>query len=431
MKSGSGRTVANGDAVLVSQYFPPFNSVASQRAMRMAATLLNKFETVYVVTLPTDDLPVEFLDPEFGKELINDPRLQLVTAVPIFTGYGFVKKTKFFHRLIGVLLTRLLCSSGIDWLPSLRGALLNIITKANVKLIITTGGPFVPFYTVTMLAGKNKIPSIVDYRDLWSQNPRAPYPGFARYLIRHTLEKYVNKRADLITTVSEGCAKSILDIQSAARVEILLNLPDKSYKEKFSKPPLCSMSTEFDKKRLNIVLAGSVYQECTCRLLVQAIKLLPKEWRDQVILHYYGSTSNIVENDFRIQGMSDNLIDHGFVNKMESINAVKRADLLVSLVFDRSNSNRSSVNGLMTTKVFDYFLSGKPIINIGPPGADLNLFAQRVGYTEFHSFESIAVDELSEFLLNALRDLTNFRKRNVHVEMPDFSESFESILRNV
>lgn len=431
MRSASDRPMQKGAAILVSQYFPPFNSVASQRAMRMAVTLLHKFDIVYVVTLPTHELPDEFLDLEFGKELVNDPRLQMVTVSPILTGYGFTNKTKFSHRFIGALLTRTLCSSGIDWISSLKDALLYIIAKADVKLVVTTGGPFVPFYIVTKLARKNNIPSIIDYRDLWSQNPRAPYPRLARFLVRHTLEKYVNKRATMITTVSEGCAKSIFEVQSMARVEILPNYPDKSYKENYSNPTLYPVSSEFNQNVLNIVLAGSVYRECTCRVLVQAIQLMPKEWRGQIKLHYYGSTSKIVKHDFQNQGMLDNLIDHGFVNKSEAINAVKKADLLLSLVFGRSKTKQAPVYGTMTTKVFDYFLSGKPIINIGPPGGDLNLFAKRIGYIEYHSFESIEIDRLAEFLLNALHDLTNFRKRNVRVEMPDFSESFEAILRNV
>ena len=419
-----------GTAILVSQYFPPFNIIASQRAMRMAATLLNNFECVYVVTLPTLDLPEGLLDLDFGKELLTDPRLKLVTVSPILTGYGFVKETNLLHRLIGGFLTRLLCGPGVDWIPSLKKALLNIIKQNNVKLIISTGQPFVPFYTVTKLAARNCIPCVIDYRDLWSQNPQSPYPGFARSIVRHTIEKYVNNLATVVTTVSEGCAKSILEVQPTAKVEVLLNLPDKSYREKFSNSTICSIGTEFDQNKLNIVLAGSVYEECTCRLLVQALKAMPKDWRDRVIVHYYGLTSKIVVNDFRTQNMLNNLIDHGIVNKSKAIQVVKKADLLLSLVFDRPLNQQNPVNGIMTTKVFDYFLSGKPIISIGPRGADLNLFAEKFGYTEFHSFESFQVHELAEFLINALQDLANFRKRHVCIEMPDFSESLSLIIRN-
>jgi hypothetical protein len=425
------KTLRIGTAILVSQYFPPLNIIASQRAMRMAATLLNKFESVYVVTFPTLDLPNELLDPDFGRELLTEPRLNLFQVSPILTGYGFVKKTNLFHRLIGVFFTRLLCGPGVDWIPSLKETLLNLIKKNNVKLIISTGPPFAPFYTVTKLAARNCIPCIVDYRDLWSQNPLAPYPWFARRIVRHTIEKYTNKLATLITTVSEGCAKSILEVQPAANVEVLLNFPDKSYREKYRKSTTCSICTEFDQNKLNIVLAGSVYQECTCRLLVQALKAMPKEWRDQVIVHYYGLTSKVVENDFRSQDMLDNLIDHGFVNKLKAIQVVKNADLLLSLVSDRPLDKQNPVNGIMTTKVFDYFLSGKPIINIGPSGADLNLLSEKIGYTEFHSFEYFHVHELAEYLLKVLNDLPNLRKRNISVEMPDFSDNFELILNNI
>jgi len=416
-------------AILVSQYFPPFNIIASQRAMRMAATLLNKYECVYVVTLPTHDLPGELLDFDFGKELLNDPRLKLVEVSPILAGYGYVKETNLFHRLIGSLLTRLLCGPGVDWIPSLKKALLNIVKQNDVKLIVSTGEPFVTFYTVTVLASKFCIPCIIDYRDLWSQNPQAPYPEFARSIVKQTIEKYVDKVANIVTTVSEGCAKSILEVQPKAKVEVLLNTPDKSYRDKFRNSITNSRCKEFDQNKLNIVLTGSVYEECTCRILIQALKAMPKALCERVILHYYGLTSKIVFNDFQMQCMLNNLNDHGFVNKSEAIQVVKKADLLLSLVFDRLLDKQNPVNGIITTKIFDYFLSGKPIINIGPRGADLNLFAEKIGYTEFHSFEYFQVHELAEFLINALQDLASFRNRHSIIDMPDFSERFSLIIQ--
>ena len=420
-----------GSAVLVSQYFPPLNIIASQRAMRMANTLLNKFEIVYVVTLPTHNIPDDLLDLDYGKEFLNNERLKIINASPVLTGYGYVKKRNVFHRFIGAFVTRVLCSSGIDWIPSLKKALSRVIDNADVKLIVSSGGPFIPFCTVAKLADKKNIPCIIDYRDLWSQNPIASYPKIARIFVGKTFEQYVNKLATVITTVSEGCAKAILEAHPAARVKILPNYPDNSYKKLFSNLSLCSESNEFNQKTLNIVLTGTIYKECTCRLLVDALKLMPEKWRDHVIVHYYGSTSDIIEHDFRVQGMLDNLMDHGFVNKYKAIQAVKKADLLLSLVYDGPANKQNPVNGLMTTKVFDYFLSGNPILNIGPLTGDLNLLAEKNGYKEFYSFESCQAPEMAEFLLNALQNLSDFRKREIQVKLPDFSECFESIIDNV
>lgn len=418
-------------AILVSQYFPPFNMVASQRAMRMAVTLLNKYEQVYVITLPVQDLPDEFLDFEFGKELLQESRLKVITASPVLNGYGFVKQKKLFHRLIGGILTRLLCGPGVDWIPSLKAVLLPIINQCKVKLIVATGVPFIPFYTIIKFAELNNIPSILDYRDLWSQNPHAPYPKFARYLVRATVEKYVNGHATVVTTVSDGCARSLAKQSNSTPVKILPNYPDNFYKKIFAKSLPTAISSVFDRNTLNIVLTGSIYKNCTCRLLVESLKLMSQEWRGRVRLHYFGPTSKIVENDFSSQDIFYNLIDHGFVSKSKAIQVLKEADLLLSLVFDGPVSEQASIQGLMTTKVFDYLLSGKPILNIGPPNGDINILAQKIGYSEFYSFEYFQIQEVSDFLLSALQNIDNFRKRKVQVELPDFSECFIKIISSV
>ena len=396
----------------------------------MARTLLASFDVVYVVTLPTARLPPELIDENLGSAERGDDRLRIISVAPQLGGYGIVAKPRPIDRMIGAMLTRIFCSNGADWTLPLPKVLNAIDSEAEVKLIVSTGGPYVPFVPVTAYARRRGIPCIIDYRDLWTQNPRAPYPWLFRHLIRTTLERYVNRRCSLITTVSEGCRASLAQIAPRTPIRTLLNTPDQQYVEWFRAQP--SHTELLKSEELNIVLSGTVYRECTCRLLLRALRQLPEASRQRVRVHYFGMSARLVEDEFSEAGMSDRLVSHGFVAKQAAVAAVKEADILLSLVFDQPEAPKTAaVLGLMTTKVFDYFLSGKPIVNVGPEEADVCILARSIGYQEFHTFESAEQARLAEFLQSALADLPGFRQRRSPAALPDFGHEFTRIVRDV
>ncbi len=421
----------NGDAVLVAQYFPPFNWIASQRALRMARALLARYDQVHVVTVPIGNLRPEAIDSELGRAELSDPRLNVIRTPPLFIGYGTAVKSRVMHRFFGALLTRLLCSQGGDWVRPVGRELRRIAASRPVKVVISTGGPFAPFFAVIRFARAHGIPCILDYRDLWTQNPRGQYPAAFRFIIGKTLERFVNKNATAITTVSNGCRESLRVSLPQSNVKVLLNTPDGSYVEWFRARTIAARSS-FDSSKFNIVLTGTVYSECTCRLLISAILQLPAELRPQVKLHYYGPSGELVAGEFNAAKLSENCTNYGLVAKDDAVAAVVTADALLSLVFDSSRGElTSAVLGVMTTKVFDYFLSGKPIINVSPPEADVCQLARQIGYREFHSFGPSEESELARFITGALQDMHAFRRRMSTVQLPDFAGTFEKILADV
>jgi hypothetical protein len=423
-----GRTSAT--AVLVAQFFPPFNSVASHRALRMARALREDYERVVVMTLPSGRLPAEYLDFSMAREELADPGLQVHEIAPQLSGYGLVARPRLLHRLIGYTLTRVFCSTGADWVLPLGRALRRLVRTERIALIVSTGGPFLPFLPVTALAQKIGVPCALDYRDLWSQNPRGPYPRWARWIVKRMLEPRVNARATTITTVSEGCRRSLQNGSGAPLVHTLLNSPDRRYVEWFRTLKPSREGIDFDPGFLNIVLTGTVYRECTCRLLVRALERLPPATRTKVRLHYYGWSVRVVAPEFSASGLAECLVDHGYVSKAVAAAAVKNADLLLSLVFDSSAAEKTDeVLGSMTTKVFDYFLSGRPIINIGPQEADLCVLASNIGYREFRTFDSAQEAQLAEYLTWAIAHPDALRTQIEPAVLPDFSTTFRTILR--
>lgn len=416
-------------AVLVAEHVLPLNVVSAQRALRMTRALLTRYARVYLVCRDPCDFDEAFLDREYGREVLADPRLVRLDARPLLSGYGYGVKASTLHRLAGGLATRALCGPGVDWIPALRRALARVPQTDVVRVVIATGPPFATFGTVVAWAGRRGAASILDYRDLWTSNPHARYPRIARRLVGALIESRVNRRANLLTTVSDGCRLMLEASGPTAPVRLVYNTPDRAYVEEYRRLLDAGRGAEGRPPApLRIVYTGLLYPGCTCAPLVEALSRLSPERQRQIEVHYYGGSSALARREFERAGLADRLVDHGKVPKQDALRAVIGADLLLSLIHTDRNAASPAITGLMTTKVYDYLLSGNPILNVGPVNAEAAYFAARMGYAAFHSFTAGDVEGLSGFLDRAVSHAASMKTTPLSVPLPDFEAALTAAI---
>jgi hypothetical protein len=418
--------------VLVAQQFLPLNVVASQRALRMARTLLDRFERVYVFYRDTSTMAPEFLDRNYGRDVLEDPRLVAVAVQPMLKRYGYGVVNSSLQKLVGGVLTRMLCGPGADWTRPLRQAFARIPDAEPVRVVLATGPPFITFIASSRFAAARGAPAILDYRDLWTRNPHAPYPAVARALVFRWLERPANRNAALITTVSDGCQASLASNGTAVPVRVLYNSPDQTYLDHYRNVVTqwqhrrVSLSDRV-RRRARVVFAGQVYGNCTFVPFLKAIADMPRTLADQIEFHYYGDASLVARGEFEQHGCSRMLTDHGKVSKDDSLHAMLDADLLLSLIHTDRVSSDPAVTGHMSTKIYDYFLSGNPILNIGPVNADVNRLAAGIGHPGFHSVPAEDTREIAR----VLEDAVNGRLAHsepLSVQLPLFEAAFSRVL---
>jgi hypothetical protein len=103
------------------------------------------------------------------------------------------------------------------------------------------------------------------------------------------------------------------------------------------------------------------------------------------------------------------------------------ADLLLSLIHTDRVSSDPAVTGHMSTKIYDYFLSGNPILNIGPVNADVNRLAAEIGHAGFHSLPADDTAGIAHLLEDAVnRRLTCCDP--LSVRLPLFEAVFSRVL---
>lgn len=434
-QAGSRLATPSGCAVLIAQHFLPLNVVASQRALRMVRAMLGRFDRVYVLYGDTSDVDPGLLDHDYGKDVLADPRLVRFAVRPMLTPYAYAAVPSRLHRLIGGVATRLLCGPGVDWIRPLRRALARIPQDEKVQVVLATGPPFITFGAATQFAATRRATVVLDYRDLWTSNPHAAYPGMARVLVNRWIERPVNRSATLITTVSEGCRASLVSNGTTAPVRVLYNSPDHSYLSHY-----CEIvagwqqhvgTAERARPPFRIVFTGQVYRNCTFAPVLTALTSMPSALRDRIELHYYGDSSIVARTEFRQFGLFNLLTDHGKVSKDESLRAMLDADLLLSLIHTDRVSSDPAVTGHISTKIYDYFLSGVPILNIGPINGEVNQLASQIGYRGFESIPAADTASIARVLENAVTTGRSAHREPLAVSLPLFDTTFSGILDEV
>jgi hypothetical protein len=178
---------------------------------------------------------------------------------------------------------------------------------------------------------------------------------------------------------------------------------------------------------MRVVFAGQVYGNCTFAPFLKAIAGLPGTLTNQMEFHYYGDASHVARTEFEQYGHSGMLTDHGKVSKDDSLRAMLGADLLLSLIHTDRVSPDPAVTGHMSTKIYDYFLSGNPILNIGPVNAEVNRVAAEIGHAGFHS---LPADDTAG-IAHVIEDAVNRRLTHsdpLSVQLPLFEAVFSSVL---
>jgi hypothetical protein len=176
------------------------------------------------------------------------------------------------------------------------------------------------------------------------------------------------------------------------------------------------------------VFTGHVHPTCTFAPLLKAVVALSEPLRNRLEIHYYGDSSVVARSEFQQFGLSNLLTDHGAVSKDDSLRAMLDADLLLSLIHTDRVSSDPAVTGHMSTKIYDYFLSGVPVLNIGPLNAEVNDLAAQIGHAAFYSApadDTAGITRLLEELASSSRPMPGEALR---LALPDFERAFSVIL---
>lgn len=394
--------------LIITYYWPPAGGPGVQRWLKFVKYLpdFNIQPIVYIPENPTYPIIDNGLQSEVSDKAI-------ILKNKIFEPYGFASmfsKNKTKKISSGIIPNRkkqsflekaLLWIRGNIFIPDARFLwvkpsvkyLKKYIRENNIDTIVTSGPPHSLHLIGLQLKKDLNVKWFADFRDPWTTI------GYHKSLKlsssaekKHkALEKEVLDAADTVIVTSKT-TKTEFEALTSKPIEVITNGYDV---EKIGKQAL--------DEKFTLAHIGSFLSERNPRVLWKAIKELIKEnsdFKKDFRLKLIGATSQEVLDtiaEFRLDDYVDNL---GYVSHQEAVEHQRKSQVLLLIEID-SEDTKSIIPG----KLFEYMVSERPIIAIGPNSSD---FAEIITHTNTGVFFTYDEKEgLKELLLKYYQQYQN------------------------
>ncbi|AUC81304.1 glycosyltransferase [Lacinutrix sp. Bg11-31] len=388
--------------LIITYYWPPAGGPGVQRWLKFVK-YLPKFGIEPIVYCPsnpiypqTDDSLLDEVSSDITilKQPINEPyklanffskdsKAISKGVIPEQKKQSLVQKAMLFVRG-----NFFIPDARKNWIkPSVR-YLSTYIQDFGIDTIITTGPPHSLHIIGLKLKQQLGVNWIADFRDPWTTI------GYHKQLKltqasknKHKkLESEVLNTADTII-VTSAVTKTEFQELTNKPIEVITNGYD------VTKSSVVTLDSEF-----TLAHIGSFLSKRNPEILWQVLKELVNENQDFAKcfkLNLVGLVSEEVIRNIKKYGLTNYVNNVGYVSHNQSINFQKKSQLLLLIEID-SEDTKAIIPG----KLFEYMISNRPIIAIGPTGSDVEKIIKKTNtgdYFYYNALESLKSKILNHF----------------------------------
>jgi hypothetical protein len=357
--------------LIISHSFPPLNRIGSLRPFSWAKYWSRMGHEICVLTTKK-----EFFDGNLNLKVNLDDlkkiKIKEVDYLPIqiFRGHKNQKKQKFEYNKSENLLykvknliraLRKYIGSLFDihdlWIfPAVHSAL-KIYKDWPYDVIVSSYGPQACHIIGGILKRILNVFWVADYRDLWYGNHYFP-SKWPFSMIEKNIEFFFVKKADLITVISDPLKEKLISKFGNKVVTIENGFDDEELKNIENKEIFLKDG------KIRLVYTGTIYpQKQDPSPLFEAINILKNlgvEIDKKVEVLFYGNNLGNLKELIEKYRVGNIVKTPGFVDRTASLHAQRSADALLFLEWEDS-----SIDGILTGKLFEYMFAGKPVLGIG------------------------------------------------------------------
>ncbi|HOM79110.1 MAG TPA: glycosyltransferase [Candidatus Cloacimonas acidaminovorans] len=390
--------------LFISYFYPPLAGPASLRNLKTVKYLSKAGNTIDVLTV--GNIVYNYYD----NGLLAESRQNRIIHIPSFDPMSILEKlsgknktvsNQIYHNTperIKLFIRQLYpLDDKVLWLPNLYKAGKKALKDEKYDLLYVSCGPFSSAVAVRTLSKQFKVPYILEMRDYWTLLSDYNLQGtYINRLFSHYTEKKLLQDASLIVTVSKGIAEDIskhFGSFLADKTFILYNGHDE---EDFLSLPAVSQ----DKNKYTLSYFGALYAKRSLKWLLKALKDLQKENKlpPNFSLHLYGNYHIETLQEIKQSGIEEMVKIIPQLNHQEAISAMLSSDALLLLI------NSDSPKGTLTSKVFEYLRTGKPILALVPKNGEAGKLLQESGQNYICPMESVSAIKICAEKLFADRE---------------------------
>lgn len=381
--------------LIIAYYWPPAGGPGVQRWLKFVKYLPD-FGAEPIVFVP-ENANYPIIDKSLQAEVSRDIK---VVKLPISEPYKIAKlfakgKTNTISKgIIGenkkqsiaermMLFVRgnfFIPDARVGWVKPAISFLTDFIPKHNIDAIITTGPPHSLHLIGLNLKAKLGVRWLADFRDPWTTI------GYHKQLKltaasqkKHkSLERQVLSSADQIV-VTSSVTKNEFKCITHKPIAVITN----GYDDETLEPVV--MDSKFTMSHI-----GSLLSRRNPEILWKALSELISEYDDfkrDVQINFIGFVSENILKTIKTYNLANFVSNIGYVSHLKSMEFQKKSQVLLLLEID-SEDTRCIIPG----KLFEYMISNRPIIALGPKGSDVAQIIKNTNtgvYFNYQNLESL------------------------------------------
>ncbi|MDZ7725091.1 MAG: glycosyltransferase family 4 protein [candidate division KSB1 bacterium] len=403
--------------LILTYYWPPAGGPGVQRILKFAKYLPEFGIRPVILTVKNGEYPardetlIQDVPPEmpvhqtfslepyalyrrFSGQTGNDP---IPTYVLTESSHSLSK------RLAALIRANLFIPDArIGWLPYALQAAKRLSRTYSFDAVISTAPPMSTHLSAAAIAKQLNCRWVADFRDPWTDV--FYYHALKRSRLAQGLDRWLERRvlraADAVVTVSP----SIIRLFRSKTDNDYHLIPNGYDRTAFA--PVAPLPPD---GKFHILHAGHLADNQNPAALWKALATLCRqstELADTLQIDLYGGIHQRVSDDLTANGLSKQVVYHGYQPHHRIIAAYKQADLLFFAVPDcRHNS------GILTSKLFDYLGADTPILGIGPETGDAASILKRTHAGRV--FDYRAHDALANWLLKLFKGKNSLKRRHI------------------
>jgi len=297
----------------------------------------------------------------------------------------------------------------IGWIPMALRKGMEILNKDGIDVIYSSSPPESSAIVGAILKKKARKPLVVDMRDAWTLNPfLTSYPTPLHKRVDRCIEKRVLESCDQLIAVTNGIKEDYLAIYPWLKEKTTV------IRHGFDADDFPGNCKPFDK--FTITYTGAFYGVRYPELFLAGLRKALDENRiprDDINVMFVGSKRKELSKMLEHFALHDVIACTSRVPHKEAVEYACKSHLL--LLVEPSNS--------LTSKVYEYLVTGNPILAIVPQGELEQLIR---GYSD-NSYTTQDVDEIADAIVDAY---TKWSKSELHkTESPKITEYMSKYTR--
>jgi len=394
--------------LFLAYYFPPAGGGGVQRSSKFVKYLPDfGWEPIVITANEVQSEPKDFslLTDVRKTKIIRTDKDNIIPKLLLNNKYVY----EFFNMVI--------CPDiQLGWLPYLRKKVDNVIKTKNISLVYTSCSPFSLNLEGIRIQKKYRIPWITDFRDPWTLNTNFKPISPIHKELNTILEKKTMELCNYYIANTEMNLKKAWDV--------FPNLKNKStwipngfdpddFKHKICKTKLIND----EKNEWHFTYIGACYHNYNPAYLFKLInEFLEKHEDCRIVIHYAGAHFKCFFNGAKKYRLQNLIINHGYLNHLDSIELIQNSDLLLLYLPKKKNAS-----AWVPGKLYEYLSSNKPIFAVIPEGISyeiINISKSGIALT-YEEAENHGSKELNELWFRWKNGSTFFPTDQEYIKMYD------------